>query len=340
MQFVCNLYAILSTMVNKCFFCFDMVKELYLYSPIFDSTAQELIAAMEECQNSGCDMTLRMNTPGGNVLSGWGIAAKLQEMTCKTLIKVDGAAMSMGAGLLPFADKVECLDVSTFMLHRADMYCETDEEKSFLANVNKNMRAKLEAKIDSAKLKELKGVTIKNLFEDAQRVDLYLTAAEAKKIGLVDKITKLTPSEVAACSSKMFAVAAIETPSTTQNKYMTAAEFKAANPELFKEITDAAIAAGIAQEKERVKPFMVYLAVDPAAVKAGVESTEPISLAQIAELSLKAASGPKLTALAAESTVTPVVATAAVVTPVVTPTAEQKELEDFTKDVKTALARK
>jgi ATP-dependent Clp protease protease subunit len=278
-----------------------MPKELYLYSPIYDFVAQDLISSMDEEGNDE-DLTMRMNTPGGSVFSGWGIAAKMMERKGKTTVKVDGAAMSMGAMLLCFADRVEALDVSTIMLHRADMYVENAEDQAFLDTINATLREKMKSKIDDKKLKELKGVNIKNLFEDEKRIDLFLTAKEAKAIGLVDKINTLTPKELTAFNSKMFAIAAthepVQKPITIPNQNtMNLEKLKAEHPELFAQI----IAMGVEKEKDRVEACLTFIECDPIGVKAAIEAGKDLSQKQMAEFALKALSKNSLTAIAASA---------------------------------------
>jgi len=152
-----------------------MAKELLLYFPITAFSAETLIDQIEE--NSDEDIVMRINSPGGSVFAGWGIASKMKEHDGEITVKVDGVAASMSAILLLFADKVEVLDVTKIMLHRAEMFTMNDQE------VNAEIKAKLKSKIDSKKLKELKGITIDQLFNSEQRIDLWLTAKEAKKIG-------------------------------------------------------------------------------------------------------------------------------------------------------------
>lgn len=275
-----------------------MQKEIYLYSPIYDFVAENIISQMEECGNE--DMVMRMNTPGGSVLAGWGIIAKMQECKGKCKIKVDGAAMSMGAYMLPFADTVECLDVSQIMLHRASMQCDTPEDKAFLDTVNSNLRTKLSAKIDGKKLKELKGVSIKDLFEKEEVIDLHLSAKEAKAIGLVDKINSVNPKELKAFNDKFYSVAAeqktiIEKINT--KIIMTIEKLKAENPDVYAQV----LALGIAQEKDRVEACLAFNEIDPVGVKAAIESGKNLSQKQMSEFSLKAMSVKTLEAVKKDS---------------------------------------
>lgn len=258
-----------------------MAKELYLYNPIYDFVAEDLISAIED--NMGSPITIRENTPGGNVFATFGICAKMIEHGDVT-IKVDGAAMSSGANLLPYAKYVECLDVSTFLLHRADMYCESESDKQFLAKINTDLRAKLELRVDADKFKKVCGCTMDEMFNAETRVNVTLDAKQAKSIGLVNKINKLTPAEMTAFNNKMYQVAAIiEEPKQEIFSKMTIDKLKAENPDLYKQIFDL----GVEAEKDRVEACLVYNEIDPKAVKEAIESGKPLTAKQMAELNLK-----------------------------------------------------
>ena len=114
-----------------------MSKEIYLYSQIYDFVAESIISQLED--NIGNDVVMRVASPGGNVKASYGLMAKVKEHG-NVSIKVDGHADSMAANLLLFAKKAECLDVSTFVLHRAafyDGYIPDEIEANMLTKINK-----------------------------------------------------------------------------------------------------------------------------------------------------------------------------------------------------------
>jgi len=254
---------------------------------------------MEEA--NGEDIVLRINSPGGDVFAGWGIVAKMTECTGKTTVKVDGAAMSMAVMPVVFADFVECLDVSTLMVHRASMLVENDEDQAFLDNVNKNLRSKLETKINDDALFEMKGIRIKNLFEDEKRIDLFLDSKEAKKLGLVNKINKLTPElQLEMSAMNRFKIAAIGSQTQTSTK-MTKAEFKAANPDIYAEILEEGKTIGATAMKEVAQVWAHFLPVDAKAAADGIKSGLAPTPLQIVELTTKMASAVHLRNIGAEN---------------------------------------
>lgn len=285
------------------YFVFVKDKELYLYSPIYSGVAENLLAQMEE--NADNDICIRMNTPGGSVLAGWGICIKMRERVgkAKTTIKVDGAAMSMGLYALAFADVVECSSISKFMAHPADMYVSDEVDQAFLDSMNADLRAGLEKKIDSKKMKELTGYSIADMFEKKDTPDIHFGADVAQKIGLVNKINTLTPAEATAMADTMkyFQIAATATEDKSKKPVMaeikTLDELKAAYPVLYKE----AVQKGEDKEYERVMAINAFRKVDPKACAKMIKKRKKVTAEFTNEMTLKQNSPEALAALAKES---------------------------------------
>lgn len=254
-----------------------MSKELYLYSPIYSGVAENLISQLEENQDN--EVTIRVNTPGGGVYSALGIYAKMREHGNVNL-KIDGSAMSGGFFMIPYAKTVECLDVSTFMIHRADMYVSNDQDKSLLAKTNKDLRAKIESRVSAELFKEVTGVSYDELFDAEKQLDVYLTAQQMKKLGLVNKVKKLTPQEATAFNAQFERMAALHNPTETPTPTkMTEQEIKEKYPEAYNAI--------VASERDRVGAWMAFIEVDPKAVAEGIEKGTNLSQKAMAELSIK-----------------------------------------------------
>lgn len=298
-----------------------MPKPIYLFTGIYSYVAESFARSLDEAVNE--DTNVYVNSPGGDVLAGWSMIGKLNERKTKSVAKVGGMAMSMAANMLLYFDEVEALDVSRIMFHRASMYTSTDEDKAFLKSVNEDLRKQMEAKIDSAQLKALKGVSIKDLFENEKRIDLFLTAAEAKKIGLVNKVVKLQPNQVKAFSdmsspdafnpsvvAAMFDEAGKEPKpvsvdpskdnpiivnSNPINKNtMTIEELRDKHPQVYAQ----AVEAGRADERDRVQAIMVYADADLTSVKAAIDSGKPLTAKQTQEFLVKLTAAGQLQNLA------------------------------------------
>jgi len=238
------------------------MNEILLYATLDKDTASMMLNQLSWIGENQV-YAIRMYCPGGDVEATWGIPAKMQELKnkgCHSIAKVDGLAASMAGVLLCFFDEREALDVSNIMLHRAT-YGATDqdgnpieptpEEKQYLSKINADLKAKMSHVIDNKKLKQVKGLTIDDLFdENKDRVNCWLTAQEAKEIGLITKVipvdantSKNIAKAVTACYDpaarpKVTATIAGKPLNVTP---MTAEEFQKDNPEAYKAIQKAAI---------------------------------------------------------------------------------------------------
>lgn len=262
-----------------------MAKELYLYSYIYGDVAQGLIAQMEEFKSE--DIVLRVNSGGGSVTSGWGIIAKMIEIGGVKL-KVDGAADSMAFVMALFADDVEALDVTTFTAHRADMYAPTPEVQEWLNERNADIRKKMESKIDPLKWLQVTGVTFDQLFDPSKRIDVNLTAKQAKQLGIVSKINKITPSEIAAFNERVFGLAASATTPTpihvlSKPKTMDLNTLKAEHPALFASVVEI----GVSKERDRVGAWATFMSIDPEACTKGIKEGTEVTNTVMAEMTVK-----------------------------------------------------
>ena len=283
------------------------MKEILFYGFIGTFSAEMFINDVSDSE--GKDITVRINSGGGDVQAGFGIIAKFQEFKGIKKIKVDGKAYSMAAFTCLYADNVEALDVSDFMFHRAAFpeFIEnnkelfTDEMKAMLKRTNDDLRKAFEAKIDLEKFKEITGTSVDELFSMDSRVDVFLTSNEAKQVNLINKINKITPERSASIAAGVDLIAASYGEGTTKgvfipekvvavkkevkkiNKKMDLNELKAKHPELFAE----AKTIGAKEEKNRVQAWLEFSEIDPEAVSTGVESGEGISALDMSKFSKK-----------------------------------------------------
>lgn len=276
-----------------------MSKEIYLYYPIYDFVAQAVISDLND--NMGKPCTMRVCSPGGHVRPGLGIFAKIKEHG-NVNVKVDGAADSMASFIPMYAKTSECLNVSRFVFHRADMLVENDEDQAFIDGVNNDLRMQMKARIKGDKWKNITGVTIDEMFDETKRNDYVITGPQAVEIGLCDTLKMLTPAmsqEIEAINKKFYQVAAKSEPIKQAN--MTLTELQEKHPELYKEVQANMKKEISAKEKDRVGAWMVFHDVDPEAVKKGIEAGEEMTNTQMAEFTKKLVSGKHLTNISAEN---------------------------------------
>lgn len=292
-----------------------MPKELLLYGPTNEDTARAFVEAViaADIEQAG-DLLVRINTDGGNPNDMQSMAARLSEYSGQVNAQVDGKAYSSGTFILPYINgTVTAYDISQFLIHRA-AYSSWFEKSEYMTEalwdnlnaINSGLRKALEARIDVKKLKELKGVTLNQIFDNATRIDVFLTADEAKQIGLVDKVVKLTPKKRAEIEQKITASmlptawhqgnAEFSADINPKTK-MTLDELKSQHPDVYAQ----AVNAGVSQERDRVGAWMAFVDVDADQVAAGIKNGESISQTATAELARKAFSKQSLEALKKEA---------------------------------------
>jgi ATP-dependent protease ClpP protease subunit len=331
-----------------------MAKDILIYGGIFTFSAAEFIRAIDELED-GEPLSVRINTPGGDPQSTFGMISKIQEFKGEKIVRVDGQAYSAGFFLCCFADKVEALDVSRFLVHRAAFpeWFErsetlfTPELRGELDAINKLLMDAMKKSIDVAKFESITGVTIKDIFSMDTRVDVFLTAQQAKQIGLVQKINKITPAatkQIAAWNSTPSIAAvhydddvndfsssddSISTDNKNQIK-MTREEFKKANPEAFKAMQKESFNAGVNAEKKRIDEWMEHVGADAEMVKTGIASGKELDRETLTALITKSVTAGAVKDLEREGKETIDAGTTA---PVIdandTRTAAEKELADF-----------
>lgn len=139
----------------------------------------------EELKNLGVvkHLTVRVNSPGGDVWDGMSIFNMLATYSAPTTVIVEGLAASVASVIAMAGDTVKAAELSQLMIHDSWTYG-VGNEQSFreLADV----LAKIDGQIAETYAKRA-GKPVE-YFRDLQDKDTYLTAAEAKDIGLVDEV--------------------------------------------------------------------------------------------------------------------------------------------------------
>jgi hypothetical protein len=228
----------------------------------------------------------------------------------------------MAAYMLLFADHVEGLEVARFLIHRADGYIETEDDQKNLDDINADLRKQMELRLDMAKFTEITGLTIDDIFSGPKQKDCWLSAKQAKKVGLIHAIKRFTVPEQKAFNEKFVAFIpergsdgpqgsggkATDQPNINSQKplkKMNRDELKAQHPDVYAAIH----AEGMTQERERVQACMAYIDIDKDNVIAMIKDGKQINQAVMAEMQVKMFASAKITALGKDGKQTPPVKT-------------------------------
>jgi len=160
---------------------------VFIGTPVNDTVASLTIAQLLflEAESSDKDISIYINSPGGSVTAGLGILDTMNYIKPDVATICMGQASSMGAVLLSGGKKGKrsALPNSRVMVHQpwagmqgtaSDIQIHAQELLAMKERLNKI-------------LADQTGQTIKKITDDTDR-DFFMTAEEAKKYGLIDRL--------------------------------------------------------------------------------------------------------------------------------------------------------
>ena len=180
---------------------FDLLSRLmkdriiFIGESISDPLANYVIAQMLylQMQDPNKDINVYINSPGGSVTAGLAIYDTMQFVTCDVNTYCMGMAASMGAVLLTAGTKGKryALPNSHIMIHQVSGGAQgtaSDVERTveFMYSLKKRLNVILSTHT---------GKPVKQIEIDADR-DNYMTATDAAKYGLIDKVLDNTGEPV------------------------------------------------------------------------------------------------------------------------------------------------
>ncbi len=160
---------------------------IFLGEPIDDHVANTIIAQLLflEAENPKEDIKIYINSPGGSVTSALALYDTIQYMKCDVATICIGQAASAAAVLLASGTKGKrySLPNSRVLIHQV-MGGAEGQQKDVEIQAKEMLRIKNQL---NEILSKHTGQSIKKIEQDTDR-DYFMTAEEAKKYGLVDKI--------------------------------------------------------------------------------------------------------------------------------------------------------
>ena len=160
---------------------------IFLGEPIADHTANIVIAQLLflDAENKDKDIKFYINTPGGSVTSGMAIYDTMQYIKCDVSTICIGMAASMGATLLAAGAKGKrfTLPNSEILIHQV---MGGFEGQATDIKIRAEHILRIKDKLNKI-LAMHTGQKIEKIERDTDR-DRFMTAEEAKKYGIVDKI--------------------------------------------------------------------------------------------------------------------------------------------------------
>ena len=169
---------------------------IFLGTPVTDEIASLVIAQILflEAEDPDKDITFYVNSPGGVVTAGLAIYDTMNYVKCDIVTLCMGQAASMGALLLAAGThgKRYALPNSRILIHQP-----MGGFQGQATDIDIHAQEILRMRSDLNKILALHtGQKIKKIKKDTER-DYFMSAEEAKKYGIVDKVLKkrITPEE-------------------------------------------------------------------------------------------------------------------------------------------------
>ena len=169
---------------------------IFLGTPVTDEISSLIIAQILflEAEDPDKDITFYVNSPGGVVTAGLAIYDTMHYVKCDIVTLCMGQAASMGALLLAAGThgKRYTLPNSRILIHQP-----MGGFQGQATDIDIHAQEILRMRSDLNKILALHtGQNIKKIKKDTER-DYFMSAEEAKKYGIVDKVLKkrITPEE-------------------------------------------------------------------------------------------------------------------------------------------------
>lgn len=157
---------------------------------VSDVSASLIIAQMLflEAQDPERDIQLYINSPGGSVTAGFAIYDTMQYIKCDVSTICIGLAASFGAFLLAGGAKGKriALQNAEIMIHQPAIHGNGIQGQATDIKIVSDHMQKSKQRLNRI-LSENTGKTIEEIARDTER-DNYMSAEEALKYGLIDKI--------------------------------------------------------------------------------------------------------------------------------------------------------
>ena len=157
--------------------------EIYIYDAIgfFGVEAQEFVRDLSALE---CDkITLRINSPGGNVFDGTAIFNALKRHKATVHTHIDGVAASMASLIAMVGDTVTMADNAFFMIHNPWSFVigTADDMRREAVLLDKIMETAVDIYEASSELSRSEVLR-------AMDAETWYTAEEAKQVGFADEI--------------------------------------------------------------------------------------------------------------------------------------------------------
>lgn len=171
--------------------------EIWLYGDIGESwgdyiTAKGLSDELKKLSGAK-EITLRINSPGGNVFDGLAMYNSLKKFSAKIITEIDGMALSIASIIALAGDEVRMAGNAVFMIHNPWTMAAGDSSE--MRKVADQLDLVRDSLAGTYTMKS-KGISSFEQISEWMNAETWFNSEEALKAGFVDEITD--PIEIAA----------------------------------------------------------------------------------------------------------------------------------------------
>ena len=145
------------------------------------------------------NVTVRINSVGGDLYTAIGISNRLKELTGNTVAIIDGVAASAATVIAMGCDTIQAYPGSLFMVHEAAVTLVGVYNHDALAKVNKGLEAANSAAAETYESKTHLGI---DKIRNAMAKETWLTGREAAEKGWIDEVLEGEDPEMSLSADK------------------------------------------------------------------------------------------------------------------------------------------
>jgi ATP-dependent Clp protease protease subunit len=163
-------------------------RTLYLRSEIDDVSTNKFIKLLRYLDKTSGDITIILDTNGGNILDGLAIYDSIRACDNEVTIRVIGAAFSIGSIILQAGDKRSMSSHSRLMVHIGSVAVEghTVDAKRYLEEVHALDDICIDIYLN--KIKQAKPHYKRADLKKLMQHDTYMSSVRCLEMGLIDSI--------------------------------------------------------------------------------------------------------------------------------------------------------
>lgn len=152
---------------------------------LFETVNAKMAMLERSLGDSELPITIKLNSGGGDVYTAWAIVSRIKSSPCEVIVEAHGCVASSATMILMCADVRRASKYCTFMIHEASVEVggKLSEIKDSVEEWKKEEKMYTDFLVKYSKKNRIFWTKVLQL-----KRDLYLTAPELLKLGIIDEV--------------------------------------------------------------------------------------------------------------------------------------------------------